>query len=285
MKRGALEQTAMAFGLSSLLLGCGRAASTVSSSVSEDHWMTLSPTTIEARAGKLDGGDLQLAIDGKVVAAGPMKVGTVLPITLEGHRCEAREASWFETDDVLLREEPKNRQTKRGPEVRYRKRRGINLELECADAPVPGTEAASRGAHPKQSFPPTMGGLVVGFGVGAWFEKDRIGLGLLTLLAGLAAGALVFHFFDGLFSFTLAAAYVGYGVIGAAAGTAALRASSVVLPVACIGAGIVAAIPVLIAYSPAWSIGGPLVAFAASLVAAVIAAVLWAVAQPDSKSR
>jgi hypothetical protein len=266
-----------AFALASI--GCGTAESTISTSVRQDSWETLTPTKVQARAGKLDGGKLELAIDNQVVASGPMKVGTVIPIAIEGHPCEVKEASWFETNDTLVRD-PKHR--KQGPQdFRNVTFKGVNLEITCKDGPVPGTAASRRGANPKTAFPPTMAGLFAGFGLGALFEKDRIGLGLLVLLAGLAiAVVLGLTLYQGLFAITLPAIFLGYGVIGTIVGTSTVRMSKPSIAFAVGTASIVGAIPVLFVFK-AWGELAPLLAFGGGVLAAVIAAVIWALAQPD----
>jgi len=266
-----------------VLVGCGRAESTVVGSVNQDSWYTLPPTKIQARAGKLDGGRLQIAIDNQIVGEGPMKVGTVIPIRVDGHPCEVRETSWFETNDSVVREPPKSRTSRNTPpDIRQRTYRGMNLEVTCSDGPVPGTAASKKGANPKTAYPPTMAGLFVGLGVGALFEKDKIGFGLLTILFGIVLAVLLgVVLYQGLFAITLPAVFAGYGVIGAIAGTSAVRMGKP--SIAFVSAlSLVGSAAVLFAYRGAgWGEFAPLVAFAAGAGLAILGAIVWAVAQKD----
>ncbi len=261
-------------------VGCGRAESTATVIATEDSWTTLVPTKVQARVGTSPNGKIDYALpdpmgppnSDRVVATAPLAEKTRTPIVIEGHPCEIEQRRLWESSETSVAPGQKHTRSK---ELRTRTFKNVTFDLRCFDGPVPGTAASEHGSNAKRAYPPAFAGLLFGLATGALAERDRVFSALgVALVAALAAVLLGWLGYGGAFGVTIGLAFAGYAVIGAVAATSSVRMHTSGPAWIFSLAAIAGAVPVLFAYG-SWQFGGPLVAFAASVIATVIAAVVW----------
>ena len=259
-----------------LVVGGCRAADTVTTSVGDDSWVTMSPAPWQLRLAKPGSANedptaLTVVRVGTeaVLAKGPRAPGTVMPFVDGGRACQVKVDKQYEYDESSA---PVGMKQPASRDLRTRTYRGIVVTAACPGLGVPGTDGAARGSR-ALLFLPWLVLVLVGGGLAARLvAKDRVGAGLGVVAASVGAvlgaglGAI-----GSPFALTSILALAFGFVLGCVAGAA----SGTRPRVAAVGAGaaLAGALGIALAY-PRWSRLGPLAAVLAGAGAMVVALVV-----------
>ncbi|MBK9035046.1 MAG: hypothetical protein IPL61_27910 [Myxococcales bacterium] len=263
------------------VIGCGNPGSTIVTQVGEDSWRTLKPTDVQVRLGELDSGELALARKDQVIAHGPVTVGTTLPVTIDDLACAVLVRNTFEGTASGYRPSMNREPGQPAPHNRDRVNttlRGLTLELRCADAPVPGTDASLRGARSLPSLPWGLPGLILGLICGLLARpQNRDGrrmekAGTFGILSLIAAGVCAKAMLDDAYIVTYGVLFAAWAIAGIVGGRLAEPRGRHTA-----AAFTITALLVPFAFTllwPLWTIGAPIVALLAGAALALTALVI-----------
>ena len=208
--------------LALVLVGCGNPGATIVTQVGEDSWQTFKPTDVQVRLGPA-GGELAVARNDEVLARGPATVGTTLPVTIDDLACTVLARNVYEGTITgyrpSLKRDPGD-PTPHNRDLVTRSLRGLTVELRCAGAPVPGSDASFHGARSLPSLPWGLPGLVLGVICGLLARpQGRDGArmakaGTFGILALIGAGVCAAAMLDGGYAITYGILFGAWGVAG-----------------------------------------------------------------------
>ena len=265
--------------LACVALGCGRPDDALRASVDEHGRHIFSGTGFAVQVGGLnDADEVVLTYRDVPIARGPIGYDEGLPADVDGRPCQLQFSGWYEGTSTSYNPAIA-RPTAR--DLRSRSYRGVNVVITCADGPVPGTDAATRGARPLPAFAGVLVLLLVG-GLIAWLaDRERWGWLLLTLLLGaVGAIALAVLVADGLYVVTYLIAYVGFAVIGMFAGHV-WHEGKVVPAVSATIAALAGAFALALG-PPRWAPGRPVLALVIGAVAALVTLIVAIAVAPGT---
>lgn len=250
-----------------LLVGCGRPSGTLRASVDEHSRHVFTGTGFAVEVGGLDPQDeVVLTYRDEVIARGPIGYDEGLPAALPGRACQLQFSGWYDGTSTTYNpalERPTSR------DLRTRTYRGVNVQITCADGPVPGTDAATPGAQALPAFAGVLALLLLGGLVATLAARERWGWLLLSLLLGAAgAVALAVLLADGTYVLSYLLAYLGFAVIGAILGHVAHEGHRVPAGSATVAALVGGFAPAL-AWAR-WSPGGPVLALVLGALAGLV---------------
>jgi hypothetical protein len=211
-----------------------------------------------------DKDDVRIRGEGKpVLVRGPLKVGTILDVPLEGRRCIVELTFVGQDTETDYRADTKKPTTR---DLRTRTFRTFSYEFRCSDGPVPGSPSALAGGDPRRAAVWLLPCLVLGILAGLmWARASRPevdgGFALVALLAIAVAfaGAIVLAvmFTEDVFRVTYALLYAGFTLAALYAGYVwherrDVSIASVLAPIAGAAA--------IIATHATWTFAGPLAA-------------------------